>query len=199
MLQKIFDPYFTTKKKGSGLGLFSCYSIIKKHDGHIAVESTPGVGTTFYIYIPASDKALLGKKDTPDVASRGQGYILIMEDEETIRDVTGEMLSHFGYEVAVAKDGSEAIALYKHARESGRPFDVVLMDLTIPGGMGGKEAIKKILEVDPQAKAVVASGYSTDPIIADFTSYGFCERIAKPYKSEELHTLLHRIITGTSR
>jgi CheY-like chemotaxis protein len=122
-----------------------------------------------------------------------------MEDEETIRDVTGEMLSHFGYEVAVAKDGLEAITLYKQAKESDRPFDVVIMDLTIPGGMGGKEAIKRILEIDPQAKVVVASGYSTDPIIADFTQYGFCERIAKPYKSEELHTLLHRIITGTSR
>jgi PAS domain S-box-containing protein len=196
--QKVFDPYFTTKKKGSGLGLFSCYSIIKKHDGHIAVESTLGVGTTFYVYLPASHREIIAREGANEIRQTGRGYILIMEDEETIRDVTGEMLGHFGYEVAFARDGLEAIELYTRAKTSGKPFDVIIMDLTIPGGMGGKEAIRRILDIDPQAKAVVASGYATDPIIADFREYGFCERIAKPYKSEELHAILHRIITGTA-
>jgi CheY-like chemotaxis protein len=197
MIPKIFDPYFTTKKTGSGLGLFSCYSILKKHGGHLAVESTQGVGSTFYVYIPASPEALVAAKDTHAVRSVGGGHILIMEDEETIRDVTGEMLSHFGYEVEFAKDGLEAIALYQRAREAGKPFDVIIMDLTIPGGMGGKEAVKRILEIDARARAVVASGYANDPIIADFRHYGFCERIAKPYKSEELHALLQQIMATT--
>jgi PAS domain S-box-containing protein len=198
IMQKIFDPYFTTKKKGSGLGLFSCYSIIKKHDGHIAVESTPGVGTTFYVYLPASLQEVIAVQDRSEVRSVGTGYILIMEDEETIREVTGEMLSHFGYEVEFAPDGAAAIELYQRAKETGKAFDVVIMDLTIPGGMGGKEAVRHLLALDPQARVVVASGYANDPILTDFQHYGFCERIAKPYKAEELHVLLHRIITGTS-
>jgi PAS domain S-box-containing protein len=197
-LQKIFDPYFTTKQKGSGLGLFTCYSIIKKHEGHIAVESCPGIGTTFHVYIPASRKRVLQPKSQQTVQYAGTGHILIMEDEEIIRDVTGEMLSHYGYEVAFARDGTEAIALYSQARESGTPFDVIIMDLTIPGGMGGKEAVKKILEIDPHAKAIVASGYANDPIVVEFRQYGFCDRIVKPYKSEELHETLHRLIHGTS-
>lgn len=196
-LSKIFDPYFTTKKKGSGLGLFSCYSIIKKHDGHITVESRQGAGATFHVYIPASHKHVPSENRQPDTHHVGRGYVLIMEDEETIREVTGEMLSHFGYEVAFARDGAEALALYQHAKDAGRPFDVLVMDLTIPGGMGGKETIKRLLELDPQARAIVASGYANDPIIAEFKQYGFCERIAKPYKSEELHRILHRVITGT--
>jgi signal transduction histidine kinase/ActR/RegA family two-component response regulator len=197
-LPKIFDPYFTTKKKGSGLGLFTCYSIIKKHDGHIAVESHRGTGTTFYVYIPASHRQVRKLESQTSVQPAGHGKILVMEDEETIRDVTGEMLRHFGYEVAFAREGAEAIELYKHAMDAGQPFDVLLMDLTIPGGMGGKEAVRKILDIDPQAKAVVATGYANDPIIAEFRQYGFCDRIAKPYKSEELHGILHRVITGTS-
>jgi CheY-like chemotaxis protein len=123
---------------------------------------------------------------------------LIMEDEEIIRDVTGEMLSHYGYEVAFARDGTEAVALYSQAQTSGTPFDAIIMDLTIPGGMGGKETVKKILEIDPHAKAIVASGYANDPIVVEFRQYGFCDRIVKPYKSEELHETLHRLIQGTS-
>ena len=196
-LQKIFDPYFTTKQKGSGLGLFTCYSIVKKHDGHLAVESSQGVGTTFHVYIPASSKQLLQPQAKQAVQHAGTGRILVMEDEEIIRDVTGDMLSHYGYDVAFARDGTEAIALYRHAQESGTPFNVILMDLTIPGGMGGKETIKKILEIDPHAKAVVASGYANDPIVIEFQQYGFCDRIVKPYKSEELHETLYRIIHGT--
>jgi PAS domain S-box-containing protein len=197
-LSKIFDPYFTTKKKGSGLGLFTCYSIIKKHDGHIAVESHRSTGTTFYVHIPASYRQVHRHERQTPVHSAGHGKILVMEDEESIRDVTGEMLRHFGYEVAFAREGAEAIEMYKHAMDAGQPFDVLIMDLTIPGGMGGKEAVRKILDIDPQAKAVVATGYANDPIIADFRQHGFCDRIAKPYKSEELHGILHRVITGTS-
>jgi PAS domain S-box-containing protein len=197
-LQKIFDPYFTTKQKGSGLGLFTCYSIVKKHDGYLAVESSQGVGTTFHVYIPASHKQLLQSTTKEAVQHAGTGRILVMEDEEIIRDVTGDMLSHYGYDVTFARDGTEAIGLYRHAQESGVPFNVILMDLTIPGGMGGRETIKKILEIDPHAKAIVASGYANDPIVVEFQQYGFCGRIVKPYKSEELHETLYRIMHGTS-
>jgi CheY-like chemotaxis protein len=127
----------------------------------------------------------------------GKGKILIMEDDETIRDVTGEMLSHFGYEVAFASDGSEAINLYGGAQEAGAPYDVLIMDLTIPGGMGAKETITKILEIDPQARAIVASGYANDPILAHFRQYGFCDRIVKPYKAEELHETLRRVMANS--
>jgi PAS domain S-box-containing protein len=197
-LQKIFDPYFTTKQKGSGLGLFTCYSIVKKHDGYLAVESSQGVGTTFHIYIPASHKQLHQSTTKQAVQHAGTGRILVMEDEEIIRDVIGDMLSHYGYDVAFARDGTEAIALYRQAQESSMPFNVILMDLTIPGGMGGRETIKKILDIDPHAKAIVASGYANDPIVVEFQQYGFCGRIVKPYKSEELHETLYRIMHGTS-
>jgi PAS domain S-box-containing protein len=193
-IQKIFDPYFTTKKKGSGLGLFTCYSIVKKHDGHLAVDSREGVGTTFYVYLPASERRMRKAAPRQEVQYAGKGKILVMEDDETIRDVTGEMLGHFGYDVAFAQNGTEAIDLYTREKEAGTPFDVIIMDLTIPGGMGGKETISKILEIDPQAKAIVASGYTNDPIMAEFTQYGFRNRIVKPYKAGELHEILHSVI-----
>jgi hypothetical protein len=135
-IQKIFDPYFTTKPNGSGFGLSTSYSIIKNHNGHISVESRSGTGTTFYIYLPASPTGFLMKKQE-DRLITGHGRILLMDDEETVRMVTGKMLRHLGYEVEFAKDGEEAIRLYESAKKSGRPFDAVIMDLTVPGGMGG--------------------------------------------------------------
>jgi PAS domain S-box-containing protein len=197
-IQKIFDPYFTTKQKGSGLGLFTCYSIVKKHEGHLAVESHQGVGTTFYVYIPASQRRVQKAEDKKDVHHSGRGKILIMEDDETIRDVTGEMLSHFGYEVAFARDGNEALDLYAKARDTAAPFDVIIMDLTIPGGMGAKETIAKALQIDPQVKAIVASGYANDPLMTEFAQYGFRDRIVKPYKAGELHEILRRVIADAS-
>ncbi|RLB90540.1 MAG: hypothetical protein DRH50_12220 [Deltaproteobacteria bacterium] len=194
-LSKIFDPYFTTKQKGSGLGLTTAYSIIKNHDGYISAESELGEGTRFDIYLPASEKEITGKRLFEERPLVGKGRILVMDDEEIVRRVSGEMLKSFGYEVEFARDGTEAIEVYKNAKESGNAFDAVIMDLTIPGGMGGKEAIKKLLELDPDVKAIVSSGYSNDPVMADFRKYGFRAVVAKPYEIKELGEVIHKTIT----
>ena len=193
-LSKIFDPFFTTKKKGSGLGLATAYSIIKKHEGHISVDSEVGKGTTFYIYLPASEKREKVIEKGIEQGIKGKGKVLLMDDEDMILEIVGEMLHFLGYEVEFAKDGNEAIKIYKEAKASGCPFNVVILDLTVPGGMGGKEAIKELKEIDPDVKAIVSSGYSTDPIMADFEKHGFCGVIAKPYKMEELSEILKKVI-----
>jgi PAS domain S-box-containing protein len=195
-LQKIFDPYFTTKKGGSGLGLATCYSIMKRHDGYIAVESEVGIGSTFHIYLPASETKFLPGSAAQERFARGQGKILVMDDHDNIRVLVKEMLSRFGYEVELAKDGTTAIDLYKKARDCGRPFDVVIMDLTVPGGMGGKEAIKRLLEIDSSVKAIVSSGYSNDTIMAEYREYGFSGVIVKPYRIEEMMSVLRKVIGG---
>ena len=195
-LPRIFDPYFTTKEGGSGLGLAVSYSIIRNHGGHIRVESAPGRGTTATVYLPASTRTVDARPTDPDELVRGSGRVLFMDDEEMIRMVSGEILGTLGYEVEFAKEGREAVALYRQAREQGRPFDVVIMDLTIAGGMGGKEAIRLLREYDPGVKAIVSSGYSNDPIMARFQDHGFLDVIIKPYKSSELSAKLHRILTG---
>ena len=190
-LKKIFDPYFTTRDKGSGLGLASAYSIIKNHEGYIDVDSEPGIGTTFNIYLPATDNVARRGAVEDRALAKGRGRVLVMDDEEIIRDVAGEILSHLGYEPGFAKDGEEAVEMYCRALESAEPFDVVIMDLTIPGGMGGKEAVAEILKKDPAARVIVSSGYSEDPIMSDFEKYGFCDVIAKPYRVEDLSEKLH--------
>lgn len=192
-LHKIFDPYFTTKQKGSGLGLATCYSIIKKHNGHIDVESEVGVGTTFVIYLPASREPFERKEEKPTKMVGGEGRILIMDDEEIVLEAAGDVLQHLGYTVDVARDGKEAIDMYTKALKK-EPFDVVIMDLTIAGGMGGKEALQKLLEIDPDAKAIVSSGYSTSPVMADYKRYGFKGVVTKPYTVEELSETLHKIM-----
>jgi PAS domain S-box-containing protein len=193
-LSKIFDPYFTSKRKGSGLGLTVAYSIIQKHNGYIDVKSKLGVGTTFFICLPASEHSIAIKDKEIDKISKGTGRMLLMDDEEMVRDVAGEMLRHMGYSVEFAKNGVEAIELYKIAKESGEPFDAVILDLTVPGGMGGKEAIEKLLEIDPNVKAIVSSGYSNDPVMSDFRRYGFRDVVAKPYKIKELGKTLYGVI-----
>ena len=195
-LQKIFDPYFTSKQKGSGLGLATAYSIVKRHDGCIQVKSELGVGSTFSIYLPASSKEVLIEKALRERIPTGKGKILLMDDEEPVREVGGEMLEGLGYEVEFTKDGAEAIELYKKAKESAQPFDAIIVDLTVPGRIGGKEAVEKLIEIDPEVKAIVSSGYSTDPIMADFRKYGFSGVIAKPYKLNELGEALHKVIAG---
>ncbi len=193
-LSKVFDPYFTTKQEGSGLGLSTTYSIIKKHDGYITVKSELGVGTTFHIYLPASEKAVPKIKKTRLI--KGHGRILVMDDEESLRKMIGRMLKNLGYESKFAKDGAEAIQMYKAARKSGKPYDAVILDLTVPGGMGGKDTVKKLLKIDPEIKAIVSSGYSDDPVLSNFQEYGFKGMMPKPFESRLLSKVLHEVLQG---
>ncbi|MBI5663706.1 MAG: PAS domain S-box protein [Nitrospirae bacterium] len=192
-LQNIFDPYFTTKQNGNGLGLSSTYAIIKNHDGYIAVDSEVGKGSSFHIYLPAVGTQLPVTSEKNPVLIEGDGKILLMDDDENILTSVSRTLITIGYKVELAKDGVQAINIYKQAMSSG-PFDAVIMDLTIRDGMGGKEAVGKLLEIDPEARVIVSSGYSTDPIMANYKKHGFCSVITKPYQIETLSELLHDVI-----
>jgi CheY-like chemotaxis protein/anti-sigma regulatory factor (Ser/Thr protein kinase) len=198
-LHKVFDPYFTTKQKGSGLGLSIAYSIIQRHDGHLALESELGAGTRVTFHLPASSKAVPTEPGPGGPLPRGKGKILVMDDEEMIRDLIAAMLAQLGYESACAADGVKALDLYRKAKYAGDPFDAVIMDLTVPGGMGGRQAIGKLLEFDPEARAIVSSGYSDDPIMSDFRQYGFVGVIAKPYKIEDMGAVLHKVVARPPR
>ena len=196
-LLNIFDPYFTTKYEGSGLGLATTYSIIKKHDGHITAESQLGFGTTFHIYLPASEKAVPEKEEVKLI--KGQGRILVMDDEASLMKVVGRMLGNLGYESEFATDGAEAIRMYKEAQESEKPFDAVILDLTVPGKMGGKKCITKLLQIDPEVKAIVSSGYSDDPVLSIFQEYGFKGMMPKPFESRSLGKVLHEVLKGKGK
>ncbi|MBI5251196.1 MAG: PAS domain S-box protein [Desulfomonile tiedjei] len=195
-LLKIFDPYFTTKKTGSGLGLASTFFIIQNHEGSISVTSKEGVGTKFVIYLAASQAVLI--QDVPEDGGifMGQGRILVMDDETSIRDLTSELLSMLGYEAVVAKNGTEAMELYLEAKKTMKPFDAVILDLTVPGGMGGNEFLQQLLRIDKNVKAIVSSGYSNDPIMAECEKYGFKGVIPKPYDAEDLSRVLRRVMYG---
>jgi len=174
-LARIFDPYFTTKETGSGLGLATAHAIAKNHQGHIAVESSPGKGTRFDVYVPATTAPVEHDQRDAGPPVLGEGRILVLDDEEPIRQLATNLLPRLGYEVECVADGGEALAAYAKSRHEGRTFDAVIMDLTVPGGMGGLEAAAKILEMDPDACTIVSSGYSDDPIMAEHTSHGFAE------------------------
>jgi len=195
MLDRIFDPYFSTKQKGSGLGLAICLSIIKKHSGTIIANSS-SAGTSFDIYLPVSRKILHQKENTTieDHKTFNKARILIMDDEKMIRDVAKAMLTRLGTEIALSKDGADAINEYKEAINTQKPFDAVIMDLTIPGGMGGREAVKEIHKINPEAKVIVSSGYSNDPVMANFKSYGFCAAIVKPFQLQDLSRVLSQVL-----
>jgi PAS domain S-box-containing protein len=193
-LGKIFDPYFTTKQKGSGLGLATSYSIIRNNSGYISVESKVGKGTSFYVYLPAVQAGKLPQERVAPEVIMGQGRVLIMDDDEMVRDMLGEMLDKLGYEADSAVNGEEAIKKYQEALEANRPFSAAIFDLTVPGGMGGKEAISRLLEIDPQIKAIVSSGYSDDPIMANFQKFGFIGVISKPYRVIELSKILSEVL-----
>lgn len=189
-LANIFDPYFTTKEEGSGLGLATAYSIIKRHDGYITVNSEVGGGTVFYIYLPASDIDICDSDKMPEPQHIGQGNILIMDDQESILRMIGRMLNQMGYKTTLASNGSEAIEKYREAYASQRPFNLVILDLTVPGGMGGAKTISGLLKIDPRVKAVVSSGYSNDPIMSNYKDHGFCAVIPKPYSRSQLAEVL---------
>jgi two-component system cell cycle sensor histidine kinase/response regulator CckA len=199
VLPRIFDPYFTTKQHGSGLGLATCYSIIRKHGGHIAADSEPGQGSTFRFYLPASATPAFPNGQGPrgGVIS-GRGRVLLMDDEEIIRSTASRMLMRLGYEVMLAVKGEEAIDLFREARESAQPFDAVILDLTIPGGMGGRETLGRLLAMSPDVKAIVSSGYSEDPVMGDFMTYGFCGVLSKPYDMKQMSRVLHQVLSKES-
>jgi len=194
VLEQIFDPYYTTKQEGSGLGLAICHSIITGHNGHIGVKSIVGEGTTFTLYLPITVAIELGNVATTKQEIKSGAIdklrIMVMDDEEVIRDVMKNQLVYFGHEVVVAVDGAEAISYYRKMQSAGNPLDLIIMDLTIPGGMGGKIAVKEILKLNPVAKVIVASGYSNDPVVANFRDYGFVAALSKPIKMDVLNKII---------
>jgi CheY-like chemotaxis protein len=208
-IEKIFDPYFSTKgkgaSKGTGLGLSISHSIIAKHGGDITVCSRLHVGTTFHVLLPASDAATAVTHETTTVETppekpvkpvHGHGKVLVMDDEAMIRELTGNMLNHLGYEVDFAEEGQVAVRKYQAALETSAPFDAVILDLTIKGGMGGQETIRHLKAINPTVKAIVSSGYSDNPVIANYQDYGFREVVAKPYEMVEFSDKLYRVVKG---
>lgn len=194
-LSRIFDPYFTTKDKGSGLGLATSYSIIKNHGGLIDVKSKLGEGTTFFVYLPAVEAAETSAVTvSEDVKALRKSRILLMDDETIVRNIAGIMIRSLGHEVELAEDGREAINKYRESIRTGRKFDIVIMDLTVRGGMGGEEAIKELLEIDPDIKAIVSSGYSDDVAISDYAAYGFRTCLSKPYDITSLNKTLNSLL-----
>jgi PAS domain S-box-containing protein len=196
IIGQIFNPYFTTKQKGSGLGLAIAHGIVHKHNGQIQVECPPSGGTTFTVLLPAAADA-----PAPGVvpgagpgcsmaASRATGHVLVMDDEPAIRMVSAGMLTHLGFTSETVADGREALKRYQAAMQRGRPFDAVILDLTVPGGMGGIEAVRGLLDLDPSARVIVASGYSSDAVFAEYGGHGFCGCLTKPFELSRLQEAL---------
>jgi len=194
ILNKIFDPYFTTKEKGTGLGLATAYSIVRNHGGLMTVRSKVGVGTIFYCYLPAVVRSSDTLEADREAIMPRRGRILVMDDDHLIRHLAREILGSQGFEVFLARDGAEAIAVYQREQQSGSPIDAVIMDLTIPGGMGGKEAIQELRRIDPEAKAIVSSGYSDDPIMGEYEKHGFVGVLRKPYTPSAMTALLEAVL-----
>ncbi len=193
-LGRIFDPYFSTKKNGSGLGLATVYSIIRKHQGHIEVESEMGRGTTFQFWLPAATSAPVAVTTGNALPDRLSGRVLFMDDEETIRRMAEALLARLGFEVVTVSDGAAAVSTYAEAMASGQPFRVVVMDLTVPGGMGGRQAMEELLKIDAGVKAIVSSGYSSDPVLANHRAHGFCGVVAKPYRIADLARVMKTVL-----
>lgn len=190
LLPRIFDPYFTTKQKGNGLGLASAYSIVKRHNGCIEVESTMGVGSTFTVYLPAASERAIPEIAAAEQLSSRVCRILVMDDEEMVLEVVTMMLTHLGHVVETVHDGDQAIRVYRQALDAGSRFDIVILDLTVSGGMGGRETVRHLHELDPTVKAVVSSGYASDSTIADFRAYGFSGVLSKPYHLHDVRKLV---------
>ena len=198
VLPKIFDPYFSTKQrgtqKGMGLGLAICHTVIQKHGGAIAVESEPGVGTTFRVLLPASRKLLGEEKASVPAGRPRRGRILVMDDEEVVRKLVRRLLEQEGHEVELVEDGQRAVEAYESAKDQGRPFDVVILDLTVRDGVGGRETIRELLKIDPAVKAIVMSGYANDPVVLEPERYGFKGVLAKPFEKLKLREIISRVL-----
>lgn len=187
ILDNIFDPYFSTKNEGSGLGLAICYSIINKHKGNISVQSKPGKGTVFSIYLPADTSAEITAEHQPSMRHATKASrIILMDDEEMIRDLAVKQLTMLGHKTIPVVDGNQAVDKYQELQDQGTPADLVIMDLTIPGGMGGQKAARRLLDLDPAARIIVASGYSNDPVMSNYREYGFIAAVSKPFSLIEL-------------
>src|SRR5262245_17824678 len=204
-LGRVFDPYYTTKETGVGLGLATAYSIVARHGGHIGVVSQQGRGAVFTIHLPATGSppepasgpegaAAAGRAPAPGPARRSLGHVLVLDDEPMIRGPLGELLATLGYEVEVSSDGDDTVRRYREAAAAGRRFDLLILDLTIRGGLGGREALEQIRAADPTARAIVSSGYSHDPVMARWMEYGFKGVLVKPYTLEDLSALLDRVM-----
>jgi signal transduction histidine kinase/ActR/RegA family two-component response regulator len=198
VLRRIFDPYFTTKTGGNGLGLATAYAIVVKHGGHISVDSKPGVGSTFIIDLPASLEAPMSQAPIAAPVETGTGRLLVMDDDEALQILFKAVLDHLGYDVQTASDGAEAVALYKTAKAEGNGFDAVLLDLTVTGGMGGVEAAAMLKHLDPSARLIVSSGYSDAPVMSHFAEYGFDAVILKPWTVKEMSEVLRQVLVTDS-
>jgi CheY-like chemotaxis protein len=201
VLPMIFDPYFSTKqrgeRKGMGLGLTVAHSVMQQHRGAITVASEVGVGTTFHLYLPAivsavrEDVPTAKEPEVPPVTeSPATGRILVMDDEDAVRNIAGVLLRHLGHDVELAENGEKAVDLYRQALDIGRPFDGVILDLTVRGGMGAAQTIKALLQIDPAVKAVVSSAYADDPVMTDYERYGFRGAIVKPWLTRDMKETL---------
>lgn len=197
-LHRIFDPYFTTKQRGSGLGLSVAYSIVRNHDGMIVADSTLGAGSRMTVWLPATGRTVAVHPTMGHELHYGQGRVLLMDDEALIREVGQAMLQHLGYDAEVCGDGAEAVERYREAVACEQPFDVVILDLTVPGGMGGKDVLAAIRQFDPDVRAVVSSGYSNDPILADPVRWGFWAFLVKPYRVDDMARVLADVLAGPS-
>ncbi len=197
-LERIFDPYYTTKKSGRGLGLAIVHSIMARHDGAIQVRSEVGKGTTFDLLLPTPYEREESGKESIKATRCGHGKVLWMDDEDMVREVGGELLTYLGYQVELASNGEEALEMYRSSRDSNARFDLVILDLTVPGGMGGEETMRRLLEIDPEIKAMVCSGYSNDPVMSRYYDYGFKGVLSKPFNIDELSAKLCSIIGSGS-
>jgi len=193
-LERIFEPYYSTKETGSGLGLSIAYSVVTRHGGDLTVQSEPGQGTEFTIRVPASLERVEAEPEEEPVTSNGSGRFLVLDDEPSVRELLQRMLERLGYEAEGVEDGAQAIERYQEALASNRPYSVVIMDLTIPGGMGGKDAIEQLQAMDPGVRGIVASGYSNDPVMSDPTAFGFVGALHKPFDKNQLSQVITAVL-----